>query len=111
MAHAPYFDNITQHLRSALAETMRLAHRADFCVGYFNLRGWRLIDDHVEQWAGGAGHCCRILVGMQRLPHEELRAARSLASNQLELDNQTALRFKKRLAEEFRETTDLRGSD
>ena len=40
---------------------------------------------------------------MQRLPHEELRAARSLASNQLELDNQTALRFKKRLAEEFRE--------
>ena len=97
------FDNITQHLRSALAETMRLAHRADFCVGYFNLRGWRLIDDHVEQWAGGAGHCCRILVGMQRLPHEELRAARSLASNQLELDNQTALRFKKRLAEEFRE--------
>ena len=97
------FDNITQHLGSALAETMRLAHRADFCVGYFNLRGWRLIDDHVEQWAGGAGHCCRILVGMQRLPHEELRAARSLASGQLELDNQTAMRFKKRLAEEFRE--------
>ena len=97
------FDNITQHLRSALAETMRLAHRGDFCVGYFNLRGWRLLDDDVEKWAGGAGHCCRILVGMQRLPHEQLRAARSLASDRMELDNQTALRFKKGLAEEFRE--------
>ena len=97
------FDNIAQHLRSALAETMCLAHRADFCVGYFNLRGWRSIDDPVEEWAGGAGHCCRILVGMQRLPHEELRAARSLSSDRPELDNQTALRFKKRLAEEFRE--------
>ena len=32
-------DNITQHLRSALAETMFVAPRADFCVGYFNLLG------------------------------------------------------------------------
>ena len=96
-------DNITQHLRSALAETMSVAYRADFCVGYFNLLGWRSIDVHVEEWAGGADHCCRILVGMQRLPHEELRAARSLSSDRPELDNQTALRFKKRLAEEFRD--------
>ena len=97
------FDNLRQHLRSALAETMGLAYRGDFCVGYFNLMGWRSIDAHVDNWAGGAGRCCRILVGMQRLPHEELRAARSLASEQLALDNQSALRLKKRLAEEFRE--------
>ena len=32
------FDNIEQRLRPALAETMGVAHRADFCVGYFNLR-------------------------------------------------------------------------
>ena len=75
------FDNITRHLRPALAETMRVAHRADFCVGYFNLRGWRSIDDHVERWPGGEGRCCRVLVGMQRLPHEELRAARSLSAD------------------------------
>ena len=86
---------------------MRVAHRADFCVGYFNLLGWRSIDAHVENWAGGAGHCCRILVGMQRLPHEELRAARRLSSDRPALDNQAALRFKKRLAEEFREQLTL----
>ena len=97
------FDNITQHLRPALAETMRVAHRADFCVGYFNLRGWRSIDEHVERWPGGEGRCCRVLVGMQRLPHEELRAARSLSADRPALDNQTALRLKKKLAEEFRE--------
>ena len=97
------FDNITRHLRPALAETMRVAKRADFCVGYFNLRGWRSIDEHVEKWPGGAGRCCRILVGMQRLPHDELRAARSLSAGRPALDNQTALRLRKRLAEEFRE--------
>ena len=86
---------------------MRVAHRADFCVGYFNLLGWRSIDAHVENWTGGAGHCCRILVGMQRLPHEELRAARRLSSDRPALDNQAALRLKKRLAEEFREQLTL----
>ena len=38
---------------------------------------------------------------MQRLPHEELRIARNL--NEEQLDNQTALRLKRKLAEEFRE--------
>ena len=97
------FDNIEQDLQPALAETMRVADRADFCVGYFNLRGWRSIDEYVERWQGGDGNCCRLLVGMQRLPHEELRIARSLTTEQLRLDNQTARRLKKRLAEEFRE--------
>ena len=97
------FDNIEQHLRPALAETMALADRADFCVGYFNLRGWRSIDEYVDSWRGGDGHCCRLLVGMQRLPHEEYRLAESLATEHIKLDNQTALRLKKRLAEEFRE--------
>ena len=39
---------------------------------------------------------------MQRLPQEDLRAAFSLTGNQNQLDNQTALRLKRKLAEEFR---------
>ena len=97
------FDNIEQHLRPALAETIEVSGRADFCVGYFNLRGWRSIDEYVEKWEGGDGHCCRLLVGMQRLPQEDLRIARSLSAKEGQLDNQTASRLKIRLAEEFRE--------
>ena len=97
------FDNIDHDLLPALRATMDVADCSDFCVGYFNLRGWKSIDDLVEKWSGGNGSQCRLLVGMQRLPQEELRAAlRVAAQGQDQLDNQAALRLKKTLAEEFR---------
>ncbi|MCY4552029.1 MAG: hypothetical protein OXC79_00020 [Candidatus Poribacteria bacterium] len=97
------FDNIKQNLRSALAETMEVSDRVDFCVGYFNLRGWRAIDQHIEKWKGCEDNCCRLLVGMQRLPQEELRITKSLSAEEGQMDNQTASRLKIKLAEEFRE--------
>ena len=96
------FDNISETLLPALQETLGLCGRADFCVGYFNLRGWRQLHDYVEKWPGGDGNCCRLLVGMQTLPAEDLRAALSLATTPSHMDNATALRLKKALAEEFR---------
>ena len=97
------FDNIDQPLLSALQQTLETATHADFCVGYFNLRGWRGLGSYIENWNGGEGECCRLLVGMQRLPEDELREAKSLAKQDGGIDNQTALRLKRRLAEEFRE--------
>jgi hypothetical protein len=83
--------------------SFQLANRADFCVGYFNLRGWKQLDSYIEKWSGGKGNCCRLLVGMQKLPQEKLLSALSLIKQDKEIDNQTALRIKKKLAEEFRE--------
>ncbi|NLN02841.1 MAG: NgoFVII family restriction endonuclease, partial [Lentisphaerae bacterium] len=98
------FDNITESLLPALRETLERCNRADFCVGYFNLRGWRQLHDYVERWPGGEGHCCRLLVGMQTLPADELREALSLAApDESRMDNATALRLRKTLAQEFRD--------
>src|SRR3990170_4664894 len=97
------FDNIDEQLLPALRAMLEVADRSDFCVGYFNLRGWKAIDDLVERWSGSGGNQCRLLVGMQRMPQEELRAALSVVTQgQDQLDNQTALRLRKKLAEDFR---------
>ena len=96
------FDNIEQKLLPVLNETLSVSEHADFCVGYFNLRGWRNLDRHIENWSGGTGHCCRLLVGMQRLPDEEFHLAFSPGKPDAGIDNATALRLKKRLASEFR---------
>jgi superfamily II DNA or RNA helicase len=96
------FDNIDRSFLPALRETLAVSDRADFCVGYFNLRGWKQIDELVERWAGGADQCCRLLVGMQRLPQEELHDALSIVHADEAIDTQTAIQLKKRLAEEFR---------
>jgi hypothetical protein len=47
------FDNIEQSLLPALQQTIEVADRADFCVGYFNLRGWKQLDSYIEKWSGG----------------------------------------------------------
>jgi len=97
------FDNIEKQLLPALTETLKVAERADFCVGYFNLRGWRHLAEHVDRWVGGDSQCCRLLVGMHVSPSAELRHALRVGDEEEFLDNQTAMREKRRIAEEFRQ--------
>src|ERR1035437_3777692 len=96
------FDNIALDLLPALRETLQISERSDFCVGYFNLRGWKAIDGVIEKLAGGEGAQCRLLVGMQRLAQDELRLAYTLLPQEDQISQQAVLRLKRRLAEEFR---------
>jgi hypothetical protein len=101
------FDNLDKQLSQALKATLEVSHRADFCVGYFNLRGWGLVDEIIEQWPGGEGNCVRLMVGMQRMPGDDLKASLSLLSEDGMVDNQKAIRLKKQIVQEFREQLTL----
>ena len=78
---ARIYDNIdikfTDGLRGIIENTG--VKRVDFCVGYFNLRGWNLIVEQVDKLPGGYVYeddkrkmrYCRLLIGMHR-PDEDL---------------------------------------
>jgi phosphatidylserine/phosphatidylglycerophosphate/cardiolipin synthase-like enzyme len=105
------FDNITgDTLAQALNQTLTGAKRTDFCIGYFNLRGWNLLLDSVEQLTGSQLdekfeddniYKARVLIGMQKTPQVELEEYYLLHNPQI--DNATANEIKKAKAAEFRE--------
>ena len=101
------FDNIEQDLLGALRATLAVSQRADFCVGYLNLRGWQAVDDLVQPWSVAAGQVCRVLVGMQRPPHDEIRALYRAGSGPEGLDNGKALQIKTQFAAHLREQITL----
>ena len=96
------FDNIQTELLPALRETLEISSHADFCVGYFNLRGWKTIADQIDVWDGVEAKQCRLLVGMQRPPQEDLREAYSLLPQDDQMSNNSVIRLKRKLANEFR---------
>jgi hypothetical protein len=97
------FDNIDNSLLPELKNVLAHSVRADFCVGYFNLRGWRQIDQQIDTWSGQDGNACRLLVGMHQSPERGLRERLATAFRDEGIDNARALELKKALAEEFRE--------
>ncbi|MDD2373675.1 MAG: hypothetical protein PHF03_08895, partial [Syntrophomonadaceae bacterium] len=95
------YDNIENHLKGGLITALESSYRADFCVGYFNLRGWKLVDKQIDHFTG-EDHCCRLLVGMQRPEEELLRKALARIDEGL-MDNPKALALKKEIARSFRQ--------
>ncbi len=105
------YDNIKKHLEEGLTKTLETSKRADFCIGYFNLRGWRKVSKQVnnlegdylpEEFEDDNKYHCRVLIGMQRLPEEEIKEFFS-GSYHKTLDNNEALKFRKKIAQEFKE--------
>lgn len=94
------YDNIENKLKNGLLDTLESSYRSDFCVGYFNLRGWKIVQEQINHFDGGSD-CCRLLVGMQRPDEDSLRMALAHIEKGL-MDNPTALALKKEIAKSFR---------
>lgn len=73
---------ISNKILGALLIWLSVSKRADFCVGYLNLRGWQAVDDLVQPWNPQDGQVCRVLVGMQRPAHNEIRSLYDHASDE-----------------------------
>lgn len=81
--------------------------RVDFCVGYFNLRGWDLIVNEVDQLSGDYVYeqndrkfrTCRLLIGMHR-PDEDL--IRSLYGKKILPDADYVAKCKTAIARDFK---------
>jgi len=67
------YDNIDNFLITGLTSALELTNKADFSVGYFNLRGWNKVADYIDNWTGEENNRCRLLVGMQKPPIELLK--------------------------------------
>ncbi len=104
------YDNLEHHLTTGLNQTLALSTRTDFCVGYFNLRGWKEVSEKIDALVGVAVlegqdekyRFCRLLVGMQQMPIDIIRDYFNRDENHL-LDQAEAVKLKKKLAAEFKE--------
>lgn len=104
------YDNIENHLTKGLNETLEVSQRTDFCVGYFNLRGWKEVAEKIDSLSGETVNegkddfhrICRLLVGMQKLPVDILRDYFRTNKDHI-LDQSEAVKLKKRLAQEFKD--------
>lgn len=82
--------------------------RVDFCVGYFNLRGWKLIVDQVNNLPGdyvdengdNVFRTCRLLIGMYR--HHEDYIRQLYGKGDILPDSNMVLRCKPQIAIDFR---------
>ena len=102
----PNSRKFTDGLRGIIENTG--VKRVDFCVGYFNLRGWNLIVEQVDKLPGGYVYeddkrkmrYCRLLIGMHR-PDEDL--IRGFYSRQETMpDAEYVQRCKRQIAQDFR---------
>lgn len=94
------YDNIENHLTKGLNESLEVSQRTDFCVGYFNLRGWKQVADNIDKFSGEENNRCRLLVGMQKLPRDVI--SEYFINIDKPIDNAAASKIKKQLAVEFR---------
>lgn len=68
------YDNINTKLLEGLKNSLAVSKRGDFCVGYFNLRGWRNISAEINAIPMQSGNpACRLIAGMSSNANQATR--------------------------------------
>ena len=112
---AQIYDNINQKFVDGLRGIIGNigVKRADFCVGYFNLRGWRCISDLVEKLPGDYVdetikddeetffRYCRLLIGMQKADSDLVQTLYFPTDTQ-KMDSENVQRAKRKIVNDFR---------
>ena len=114
------FDNIGSKFEEGLHAILTNAgvERADFCVGYFNLRGWKQIAADIEKLPGGDAleknakgivgpvtRVCRLLIGMHHPQSELIREMYEIEKSSVDHDQIKA--WRRQVAREFRKQLTL----
>ncbi|MBF2759350.1 MAG: NgoFVII family restriction endonuclease [Ectothiorhodospiraceae bacterium AqS1] len=94
------YDNESEILLDSLQETLQRAKRGDFCVGYFNLRGWIGISRTISSISRESGNpACRLIVGMPG--NDDITVRRHYADDRREITQKTAAKHKKKFAQDL----------
>ncbi len=103
------FDNVEFRVEEGLNAILTNVgvKRADFCVGYFNLRGWKLVCDNINKLDGDlvregpkkVHRTCRLLIGMHQAPRNLVQ---EMFSNVTSPSNENAIKWKRSLLLELR---------
>ena len=114
------FDNIGSKFEEGLHAILTNAgvERADFCVGYFNLRGWKQIAADIEKLPGGDAleknakgivgpvtRVCRLLIGMHHPQSELIREMYEIEKSSVDHDQIKA--WRRQVARDFRKQLTL----
>ena len=107
------FDNIEKKFSEGVLNHIENAKRVDYCVGYFNIRGWKTVSDKIDELEGDlvkengkdVTRYCRLLVGMQKNPFDSLLD--ELNPDGVFIDNEKAAKMKRKLAEDFKRQLEI----
>ena len=107
------YDNIEKKFADGILQHIKNAKRVDYCVGYFNIKGWKTVCSHIDSLAGmdvkennkTVKRYCRLLVGMNKNPFDSLLDELNPDGNLV--DNEKAAKMKRKLAEEFKKQLEI----
>lgn len=107
------YDNIELKFSEGVKQHLSNAKRVDYCVGYFNIRGWKTVCSQIDELEGmetkengkSFHRYCRLLVGMTKNPFDTL--IDELNPERCSIDNEKASKIKRKLAEDFKKQLEI----